>query len=82
LDIGRQIDFTDRTIDLNEDRISALEEIVAARWPRRMLLRRRLARSLRASAAAHAYAGRTFAGRRAEAVGLELTARIVNGDGR
>ena len=65
------IDFSDRTIDICEDRISALEEIVAARWPRSWLLRRRLARSLRASVAGYA-APRDFAGRRSQAVGDEL----------
>ena len=59
------IDFSDRTIDICEDRISALEEIVAARWPRSWLLRRRLARSLRASVAGYA----TVATRRAPVAG-------------
>lgn len=36
-----------------ENRIISLEEIVAARWPRRALLRRRLARELRASVAGY-----------------------------
>jgi hypothetical protein len=75
VDVARQVDFTDEAIDSLEDRVAALEEVAAARWPRRVALRRRLARSLRASAAAHAYAGPGFAARRAEAVGLELTAR-------
>jgi hypothetical protein len=37
----------DYAIDALGDRIAAVEEIIAARWPRRMLLRWRLGRSLR-----------------------------------
>jgi hypothetical protein len=37
--------------DAQENRVIRLEEIIAARWPRSWLLRRRLARELRASVA-------------------------------
>jgi hypothetical protein len=60
-----------------EDRLIALEEITAARWPRRMILRRRLARSLRAVDAAYAEAAGTFAGRRVQAAGDDLINRML-----
>jgi hypothetical protein len=57
-----------------EDRIIAVEEVLAARWPRSRLLRRRLARSLRATDAAYRDAAGSFAGRRVQAAGDELIA--------
>jgi hypothetical protein len=51
IEVNDSIEFTDDTVDMLEDRITALEELVFARWPRSWLLRRRLARELRASAA-------------------------------
>lgn len=67
-------DFIGRTIDCIEDRIIRMEELVAARWPRSMFLRRRLARELRASIAGISEAtapgvGTGFRTRRAEAAG-------------
>lgn len=62
-------DFSDSAEAMLESRIIALEELLAARWPRRAVLRRRLARQLRASARAHAHAGRSFRARRLEAGG-------------
>ena len=60
VDTNYSIEMTDLGIGALEDRVSALEEIVAARWPRSMFLRRRLARQLRASAATFAWAGPDF----------------------
>jgi len=62
-------------IDSLTDRVSALEEIIAARWPRRMVLRRRLARQLRASSATFAWAGRDFGPRRVEAMSEDIAIR-------
>lgn len=45
------IEYGDAMSSVLEGRVIRLEEIVAARWPRSWLLRRRLARELRASAA-------------------------------
>ena len=70
--VNWMIDFSDAAQSELEGRVIALEEIIAARWPRRMLLRWRLARQLRASARAHAYAGRSFQARRGEATSDEL----------
>ena len=47
------MDFTDRSADALEDRVVRLEELLFARWPRRWLLRRRLARELRVSVAGY-----------------------------
>lgn len=62
---GEQID--EEFHEINELRISALEEIVAARWPRSVVVRCRLARDLRASVA-HIQQGETFAEKRSETV--------------
>lgn len=72
VELNRVIDFADEAQSELERRVIALEEIIAARWPRRVFLRRRLARELRASARAHAYAGRSFRARRGEATSDEL----------
>jgi hypothetical protein len=68
-------EFDAQAVDAIEVRLIALEEITAARWPRRMILRRRLARSLRASDAAYADAAGTFTGRRVQAAGDDLIIR-------
>ena len=60
--------------EMLERRIAALEEIVAARWPRRILVRRRLARDLRASVRHYSWAGPEWFWRRAQAAGDELIA--------
>ena len=52
--------------EIGEQRITALEELLFARWPRRIAVRRRLVRDLRASVA-HVQ-GETFAERRSEAI--------------
>ena len=75
------IDFTDRTIEGLERRISDLEEIVAAGWPRGMILRRRLRRELRASVARLGDLP-DFRTRRSEAFGLGLTAEDTHRQGK
>lgn len=45
------VEYGDAIASVLEDRVIRLEEITAARWPRRWLLRRRLAREIRASVA-------------------------------
>lgn len=47
----RSIEYGDAVHGMLEDRVTRLEEIVAARWPRSWLVRRRLAREIRASVA-------------------------------
>ena len=74
-DLNYSIEMTDAATGALEDRVSALEELLAARWPRRALLRRRLARKLRASSATFAWAGADFRTRRAEAVSEEIALR-------
>ena len=49
-----EIEETDWAADSLENRVVRLEEIIAARWPRSWLLRRRLAREIRASVAGYA----------------------------
>jgi hypothetical protein len=56
---------TDQLDELQEVRIAAVEEVLAAPWPRRLVAARRLRRHLRASVAG--YSG-SFFERRAEAV--------------
>ena len=75
VDTNFSIEMTDAATDALEDRVSALEEIIAARWPRSMFLRRRLARQLRASAATFAWGGPDFRTRRAEAMSEEIALR-------
>ena len=43
------IEFGDDAAEVTERRVTAVEECIAARWPRRWLLLRRLRRELRAS---------------------------------
>jgi len=57
--------------DLLAARVAALEEVAAARWPRRWLLAARLGRTLRASVR-HIETGGTFAARRAESASLAV----------
>lgn len=63
--------LTDLAADQIERRVVALEEIVAARWPRSLLVRRRLARALRASIAGYRWAGPDFSDQRTQAIGDE-----------
>lgn len=75
-DVNFAEEYADRALGSLEDRISRIEEIIAARWPRGIFLRRRLARELRASVAGlderapGLPAG--FRGRRAEVTGQWL----------
>jgi hypothetical protein len=48
-DLDRQADATGWLNELREQRTSAIEEVMAASWPRRWLLAARLRRRLRAS---------------------------------
>jgi hypothetical protein len=64
---------TDSLAEMLEHRVATLEEIAAARWPRRWLLAARLGRSLRRSV--RHMPGGTFAERRAEAVTADWIAR-------
>jgi len=65
--------MADSLADRLELRVATLEEIAAARWPRRWLLRARLGRSLRRSV--RHMPGGTFAERRIEAVTTDWLAR-------
>jgi hypothetical protein len=55
-------------------RLTALEEILAARWPRSILVRRRLARAIRASVAE--IDGSDFTGKRLNTIGTGWRDRI------
>ena len=68
-DMAEDFEWAMRMDQMLEERISALEEIEAARWPRRILVRRRLARDLRASVAGYGWTGGDWAERRAQAIG-------------
>jgi len=57
--------------DALEDRVVAIEEVLAARWPRRLLVAWRLGRKLRQSAAPFREAGPAFADRRCAAISAE-----------
>lgn len=74
-DLNYSIEMTDAATGALEDRVSALEELLVARWPRSWLLRRRLARKLRASSATFAWAGDDFRTRRAEAMSEDIVLR-------
>jgi hypothetical protein len=64
--------YTDSLLDALGTRLIALEEVAAARGPRRLLLAWRLAKALRASV--RPFAGCSFAERRWEAVAVEWLA--------
>jgi hypothetical protein len=66
-------DRNDSLADFLELRVAAVEEVLAARWPRRWLLAARLGRSLRGSI--RHMPGGTFAERRIEAVTTDWLAR-------
>lgn len=74
----QSLQFGDDEGEVLEDRVTRLEEVIAARWPRRWILRRRLARELRASVAGLAAPDlpRDFRTRREEWAYLESTARV------
>lgn len=52
--------MNDQLAEIAELRITALEEVMAARWPSRIAVRRRLRRDLRESAEAYAWLGGSF----------------------
>lgn len=54
-----------------EKRLAALEELMAARWPRRWWVRRRIARDLRASVKRYRWAGPDFESQREQALSHE-----------
>lgn len=68
------IEESDWAADSLDNRVIRIEEIIAARWPRSLFLRRRLARELRASVARYPYEPFDFRERRAQAVGEQLDA--------
>jgi hypothetical protein len=51
-----QHEMDDEWSEARDRRIAALEEIIAARWPRSMIMRHRLARSLRTIGTLYAWA--------------------------
>jgi hypothetical protein len=69
-DLDDQADGTGWLNELREQRISAIEEVIAAGWPRRWLLAARLRRQLRASVRECHPAG-TWHERRAHAMTAE-----------
>lgn len=77
LDESRMNDDAD---ELLERRVTALEEVLAARWPARIAARRRLRRVLRVSVA-HVQ-GQTFTDRRIEAAGIDFLLRRHPGGAR
>jgi adenylate kinase family enzyme len=70
----------DQTVSMLEDRITDLEEIVWARWPRTFFAARRLRRKIKASI--RGVPGATFAHRRVDAVSYELAVQKQPGGGR
>lgn len=58
----------DALAELLERRVCALEEIMAARWPRRWLLSARLRKQLREAVSGYGWAGEDFWSRRAQQV--------------
>lgn len=75
-------EFDEWADDALEDRVIRLEEIVAARWPRSLLLRRQLAREIRASVARYPYTPYDFRERRIQAVMEQLHAEQLERDRR
>jgi len=59
---------TDQLVSHLESRVVAMEEVMAARWPRRLLLQWRLGRELRASVAGYGWVSGGFRGRRTQFV--------------
>jgi hypothetical protein len=78
-DLNHSTEMTDRAQDHLEARVTALEEVLAARWPRSAALRRQLARELRAVDARYAGAGSSFRARRSEWAGTEITLASMRG---
>jgi hypothetical protein len=73
-------DVRDRLNELREQRIAAIEEVLAAPWPRRWLVARGFRRRVRRSARESAWAGRSWYERRAQAMSEEFyESRAANG---
>jgi hypothetical protein len=68
IDHTQQHDIDDRFDEARENCIAALEEVIAARWPRSVLVKRRLRRRLRQIDHDYSWAGQGFASRQAEAM--------------
>lgn len=71
-EVRETADVRDRLNELRERRIAAIEEVLAASWPRRWLLGWGFRRRLRRSARESAWAGRSWYERRAQAMSEEL----------
>lgn len=71
-ELNESDDFAARSADHLEARVSRLEEIIFARWPRSVVLRRRLARELREVDATWAESASDFRGRRIEWATAEI----------
>lgn len=67
-----------RLNELREQRISAIEEIFAAPWPRRWFLAWRFGRELRRSARQYAWAGDSWHERRAHAMSDQFYVTIIS----
>jgi hypothetical protein len=81
--VSEPIEFDDdRAADALEDRVIAIEQIIAARWPRSLLLRRRLAHEIRASVARYPYTPYDFRERRIQAVAERLHVEQLERDRR
>jgi hypothetical protein len=78
-DAVRAVEFSDVADSMLEARVTALEEIIAAPWPRRWLLRRCLRRVLRQSVAGYDWPGASWADRRSEAAGDAVIYRSIEG---
>lgn len=72
-DVIEESNVTDLLSEHLEYRVARLEEITAARWPRRWLLRARLGRKLRASV--RHFPGQSFGERRMEAAAADWLAQ-------
>jgi len=74
--------FGDFALDALEDRIIALEQLVAARWPRRLFVRRRLAAEIRRTVTGYAEVASDFRGRRIEWAGETVPLASLGGRAR
>ena len=61
--------MTDQLAEILELRVTALEELLYARWPRSVAVRRRLRRDLRESVTSYRWMGPDFESRRIQAIG-------------
>lgn len=68
-DVNRDVTMTDHLGEELLRQVVAIEEVLAAPWPRRLFARRRLVRDLRRSVSGYSWVGPDFWGRRAQALG-------------